>query len=315
MPRNVHPTCSATRRCSVAGLLLVLVLPGLAASQAPAAVAVMPDDRAGKACLDTLSDASLARVTVFQHAVLADTNSAIQAQIALVSQHIAEAARAALGGVGDSVPAGDALGVWRQSLVHLPFVIVIHRDGPWSWRREAGADAASSKVTAFYTRVLRSIPGDSLWMIFPDGYAADSVAMRLDVMSDNPFAFAPSMLATLFPVFTGKGIIRTQAALETQLTPTYPDDAFADSITAKVTVDVVIGTDGRADPRTLEVRQPSAATLATSPKAHFYREFVDATRDVVLRERFRPARIGGCMVRQVAHLSYDYAPRKPSASR
>jgi hypothetical protein len=294
---------------------MVLLLPRLAASQAPAAVAVMPDDRAGKACLDSLSDASMDRVTVFQHAVLADTNSAIQAQAALVSQHIADAARAALGGGGDSVPAGDALGVWRQSLVHLPFVIVIHRDGPWAWRRAGGADGGNAKVTAFYARVLRSIPADSLWMIFPDGYTADSVAMRLDVMSDNPFAFAPSMLATLFPVFTGKGIVRTQVALEAPLTPTYPEDAFADSITATVVVDVVIGTDGRADSRTLEVRQPSAAALANSPKAHFYREFVDATRDVVLRERFRPARIGGCMVRQVAHLSYAYVPRKPAASR
>lgn len=304
----------AFRRFGTAALVALLAVPRVAASQA-APVAVMADDRAGRACLDTLLDAGLSRLTVFQHAVVADTSAALVAQVGLVSEHIADAARAALGGAGDSVPAGDTLGVWRTSLVHLPLAIVLRRNGSWTWRAEHGGDPGNPKVTAFYTRVLRAIPADSLWMLWPDGYAADSIAVHLDVMSDNPYAHAPSVGISIFPVFTAKGIVRLPAILTQQVAPIYPEDALGDSITAKVLVDVVIGTDGRADSATIEVRSPSAAMLATSPKAHFYREFVDATRDVVMRERFRPARIGGCAIRQVAHLSFDYVPRRPTASR
>ena len=50
--------------------------------------------------------------------------------------------------------------------------------------------------------------------------------------------------------------------------------------------------------------------------AHYYREFIDASRSVVMRETFRAARIGGCVIRQVVHLSFDYLPRQnPPVSR
>lgn len=265
--------------------------------------------------MDSLTDASLTRVTVSQRAVLTETNPAILTQSALVSQHIAVAARTALGGMGDSLPNGSELGVWRQSIEHLPLVIVIHRDGRFTWNHSRGAGATNAKLTAFYERVLRSIPPDSLWMVWPDDYTADSVAIRLDVMSDDPYANAPSMRATLFPVFTAKGLARTAALVELAADPAYPKDALADSITGRVAVAVVIGTDGRADSSTMRVLEPSAAVLAASPMAHFYHEFIDATRDVVLRERFRPARIGGCVIRQVVNLSYDYVPRRKAASQ
>jgi hypothetical protein len=299
-------------RLGAAALIMVLTVASGAASQAPSA-GVMAEDRAGHACLDTLSDANLTRVIVSQRAVLTETNPAILTQGALVSQHIASAARAALGGAGDSLPVGNALGVWRQATEHLPLVIVIHKDGPFSWHRDRGAQTTNAKLAAFYERVLQAIPPDSLWMVWPDGYAADSVAMRLDVMSDNPFENAPSMRATLFPIFTAQGLARTSAAVDVHVDPPYPQDATADSIAGRVVMAVVIGTDGRADSSTIHVDEPTAAVLAASPMAHYYREFIDASRAVLMRETFRPARIGGCVIRQVVHLSFDYLPRKKPA--
>ncbi len=83
----------------MAALLLVAAIPMAAVSQASSG-GVMADDRAGHACLDTLSDANLSRVTVSQHAVMTETNPAVVTQTALISQHIAVAARTALGGAG-----------------------------------------------------------------------------------------------------------------------------------------------------------------------------------------------------------------------
>jgi len=310
-----HLTSTAGRRLGVAAVMLACALPAVAASQAPSA-GVMADDRAGQACLDTLSDANLTRVTVSQRAVVAETNPAVLTQSALISQHIAAAARTALGAAGDSLPSGAELGVWRQALEHVPLFIVIHRDGPFTWHRDRGASPANPRLTAFYERVLHAIPPDSLWMVWPDGFAPDSVAMRLDIMSDNPYENAPSMRATLFPVFTAKGLARSPAAVDVRVDPAYPQDATADSITGRVSLAVVIGTNGRADSSTIHVDEPSASVLATSPMAHYYREFIDASRNVVMRETFRPARIGGCVIRQVVHLSFDYLPRQnPPVSR
>ena len=303
-----------TRQWVCWAVALLSAIPAAAVSQS-SSTGVMADDRAAHVCLDTLSDANLTRVTVSQRAVLTETDPAVLTQGALISQHIAAAARVALGSAGDSLPAGNALGVWRQSLEHLPLAIVIHKDGPFSWHRDGGAQAANAKLTAFYERVLRAIPPDSLWMVWPDGYAPDSVAMRLDIMSDNPYENAPSMRATLFPVFTAQGLARTSAAVDVRVDPPYPKDAVGDSITGRVSMAVVIGTDGRADSSTIRVDEPSAALLATSPMAHYYREFIDASRAVVMRETFRPARIGGCVIRQVVHLSFDYLARKKPAGR
>lgn len=151
-------------------------------------------------------------------------------------------------------------------------------------------------------------------MIWPDGYAVDSVALHLDVMSDNPYEHAPELRATLFPVFTAKGMSRTPAVEVELASASYPADAIADSITGRVTLDVVVGTNGLPDSATLRVREPSAAVLDTARLAHYYREFIDASRDRVLRTRFRPARIGGCTIRQLVHLSFNYIGRNPTSS-
>lgn len=308
------PRVSVARRPAIAALLMGLALPAVAGSQTPS-TSVMADDRAGHACLDTLSDANLRRVTVSQRAVLSETSPAVLTQAALISQHIAVAARGALGTDRDTLPAGNELGVWRQSIEHLPLVIVIHRDGPFTWHHDRGAATTDAKLTAFYERVLHAIPPDSLWMVWPDGYAPDSVAMRLDIMSDNPYENAPSMRATLFPVFTATGLPRTSAAVDVRVEPAYPQDATGDSITGRVSMAVVIGSDGKADSSTIRVVEPSSAVLAASPMAHYYREFIDASRDALMRETFRPARIGGCVIRQVVHVSFDYLPRKKPAGQ
>lgn len=114
-PSLVHRVLSAARRWALTAVPVVLAAAQSAASRAPVSTEVMAGDRAAQACFDSMSDGSLGRLTVSPRAVIMDANAALVAQAALVSQHISQAARAALGGVGDSLPAGDAFGVWRES--------------------------------------------------------------------------------------------------------------------------------------------------------------------------------------------------------
>ena len=146
-------------------------------------------------------------------------------------------------------------------------------------------------------------------MVWPDGDAVDSVAMHLDVTSDNPGRLVPSERAMVFPVFMAKGrAFQPAAAMMDRYVPGhYPADAMLANVTLKVSLQVVISADGRADPSTIRVLAPSAAVMDTSHNAHYYREFVDATRDRVLHQQYRAARIGGCPVRQLVSETANYA--------
>jgi len=290
-----------TSVCASAGLLCAIA--GDALGQG--ASAPNPSDVRG--CADTLQARNLTRLTVFQRAVSADTTSAVRAQVDLVAQRIAGAARRALGAHGDAVPAADSLGKWMGSVLRLPFAVVFHRGQPGTWRSDTTSDTISAKVVQLYDRVLHALPPDSLWMIWPDGYAPDSVVFHLTLMSGRGDE-ARMAEHSLFAVFSARGILE-QPALQKpdQYPPRYPADAKRVELPVTVLLQFVIGSDGRVDPGTLKVLRPTADTLRASSSAHYYQEFVDAAEAAIRNYRFYPARIGGCAVRQLVQFPFVFA--------
>jgi len=259
------------------------------------------------ACSDTVVGANLTRVTLYQHLWLTDTSSAVVMQVGLINQRIAAAARSALGGLSDtSLAAADSLGVWQDELKELPFVIVLHRDGPSRWYVSHAADTVNPKLSALYARVLQSIPPDSLWIVWPDGEATDSLSVRIDVMSNYPLQQS-AIRATSSPIATARAVQLAPAVVTHWARPHYPDDAASIGIVGKVLLGFVVDTNGRADPETIRVIEPTAATLASSRFAHFYHEFIYVSRDVVLRNRYAPARLGGCLIKQRVQQPFNYA--------
>lgn len=269
-----------------------------------------PDTRSGdiRNCEDTLQAGNLTRLTIFQQAALRDTAPAVDAQVELVAERIAVAARSALGArYDDDIPVVDAFGVWPHRVLHLPFVVVLHREQPGTWRSDTTSDTISAKVTGFYEHVLTAVPPDSLWMIWPDGYAQDSVEFRLTLMSGNGDVRRMAAEHSMFAVFSTKGIAEQPALLkEDQPPPRFPSDALHQHIAGFVLLQFVIGTDGRADPGTLTVLRPTADTLRASPLAHYYREFVAASEDAIRNTRFYPARIGACAVRERVRFPFTF---------
>jgi len=266
-----------------------------------------------RSCEDTLQAGNLARLTIFQQAALRDTMAAINAQVELVAERIAVAARSALGARHDDIPFVDLFGVWPHRVLRLPFVVVLHREQPGTWRSDTTSDTMSAKLIGFYEHVLRSIPPDSLWMIWPDGYAPDSVEFRLTLMSGKGDVRRMATENSMFAVFSTKGISEQPALLkEDQRPPRYPPDADHQHIAGFVLLQFVVGTDGRADPGTLKVLRPAADTLRASPLAHYYQEFVVASEDAVRNLRFYPARIGGCAVRERVQFPFTFLPAHSS---
>ncbi len=258
-------------------------------------------------CTDTINAANLARVTVYQHAALTDTTPAVLSQIDLVSQSIAAAARRALGSAGGSVPVADSMGIWVYDVRHLPFVIVIHRSTSWTWRFDSAADTISAKLTRLYAAVLRAIPQDSLWMVWPDGYRSDSIAFGLDLRPFGEPILRPTVRTSPFPVFSTAGLSEKPALLkEGQSHPLYPGDALMQRIVGNVLLQFVILADGRADSSTIKVLEPSEETLKTSQFAHYYTEFAQSASRAVRRYRFYPATVGSCPVKQLVQAPFSF---------
>lgn len=258
-------------------------------------------------CQDTLQAVNLGRATIFQQALLADTAPALVAQVDLVAQRIAMAARTALGAAGDAVPAADSLGIWMFAGVNLPFVVVVRRDQPGSWHIDTTSHSLSPKLSDFYEGVLRSIPLDSLWMVWPDGYAADSVAFRLWLAAGPSNGSIVATKHALFAVFSTKAIIEQPAlVMEHQSGPHYPFDAEMHRVVGEVLLQFVVTADGRADMKTLKVLQPSEQRLRTSPFEHYYREFTNEAIGAVRHFRFYPARIGTCRVREQVRFPFSF---------
>lgn len=279
------------------------------AGDARATVSVAPAVAAD--CRDTLIAENLSRLTVYQQVAARDTTRPMLAQADLLAWRIAHGVRASLGAQGASLPAGDALGKWRWPIGHLPFDIIVHRNGPGAWRRGAApdSDAAPPAVAALYERTLRSIPPDSIWMVWPDGYAPDSFVFRLDLKAFAKGGRSMPTKAALIELFSATGVAERPAVQKHHFVAHYPDDAAADRIFANLLVQFVVDTTGQADKRTIRVLRPTDAQLDSSEYRHYLREFIDVTRSAIERDRFTPAHIGRCAVRETVQLPVAYGYR------
>lgn len=309
MPNKPQEGRLAARVCKVAlGFLC-------GASTIAQAQAVDPDHRGASVvardCRDTLIAANLSRLTVYQQAVVHDTARAILAQVDLLSWRIAQGVRASLGAHGAAVPAGDSLGKWPLPIRHLPLDIIVRRDGPGAWRLGAPADsdAAPATLTAFYERVMRTIPPDSIWMAWPDGYAPDSLMFRLDLVAYGQADRVVPNNTSLMALFSTTGVAERPALDKHPLYAIYPEDARQNRIVGTVVLEFVVDTTGRADEQTIRVLRPTEAQLDSSAYAHYLREFIKATRYAIERHRFTPAHIGRCPVRERVQFPASYALR------
>jgi hypothetical protein len=297
------------------GIALALALAGSTAATAQAAdtdTFVAPNTPEWAQCRDTLDADNLSSFMVAQEVLMQDTTPAMLAQVSLIAQRIAATVRAALGAPDESVPPGNALGMFEEGSQDVPIDIVLHRDGPTTWRSATpSAHATTPKVTAFYMQVLKSIPPDSLWIVWPDGYSPDSLVLRLNLESYRKNMLLSERKIASFMVFMAHGVTEGPAIIRDKGPMVYPSDANFQSRAGRVVLQYVVDTSGRADSTTIRVLEPSDSEIDTTATGRFYREFIDASRNAVLQTQYLPAHVGGCPMRQRAHAEFTYPERRP----
>lgn len=266
-------------------------------------------DPAARACLDTVSAASLRPVTVYQIANPSDTSEFVLAQVALISQRVAEGVRAALGGGRDLVSSADTLVPWRHLAGRVPIRMALHREAATTWSADSSADPAKTKLTSLYASVLRAMPADQLEIVWPDQPVPDSITVLFELTNTDstktPLAIPGYPMMS---VFRTRGVGFTPAMVRPRGPyPLYPSDAVASAVEAEVVMDIVVSPSGRANGTMRSVVISSRRnTLDGDARARYGREFTSSVEQALRRMQFDPARVGGCAVPQQAKYPFTF---------
>jgi hypothetical protein len=299
---------------------LVAVAPARAQSASPGLIdqSHALDLRGDWSSLDTLQTACTRAIPrghmfvapVLLRASLADSdNAALSAQADLLAQDVAQKILAELGAQTSELRDVDS--TFTPAAVPARLTVTFRPDG--SANRSAMSMSGDTMATTMLTRAFDALRASSeAAMVWPDGYRADSIVVRIELTSATVTPNGNVLLyATKHPAF---GVFRLLAPSVSpalprpnQPAPRYPAEAEEARVEAFVVLRFVIDTNGRAVPESIrDVREWGRQRMAPDAR-EYYDAFARATRDAVVRWRFTPARIDACPVRQRVDLPIKFA--------
>lgn len=138
-------------------------------------------------CLASIPDSAMRRVEVVLEAELTDsTDGPILPELDLFAQSVADEARALLGASHDSVPAGEPTVTWQGLGASLS--VVVRRDGhitttvpTFDLPADVVPVMAGTAAAELLERGVAAVDSAGGFVMWPDGFAPDSVAFRLVV--------------------------------------------------------------------------------------------------------------------------------------
>jgi len=288
-------------RIAIAVMCMMVALRSTVAAQGA------PADTGIRSCADTTAPPSFGRTTIVQYWMAPNTIPAVSDQLDLVSQHVAERVRATLGAPPNRLPAADSVIGWRNVRGEVPLQLVIHRTQPTTWHTDSAVVPGEAKLVSVYLAALQSMSQDDLWVVWPEGFGADSIVMRFfltprqDMMEGRRSAFDVfSAITALLP--------ETEPETDRLIVPQYPGDAKRKKIAGSVLLRFEIDTAGRVVPATITSVAPPPGAFDFPDGMRYYAEFVDAARAAALATTYRPARTGVCAVPQVVMAPYHFNP-------
>jgi hypothetical protein len=292
--------------------LVVRIIVGLAPY--PSMLAGQQAIRPRTRCLDSIPQSVMKRVPVYAAAEIADVDpvsAAVVASMDVLTQALAEQARALLGADAGQLPPGEPSITWRQLEHNL--LVVAHRDGRLTWRVQPPAwlsDQSLGDAGARHLgRALDAARQKGEAFLWDDALKRDSLTwlVRLEpaTLAAEGTVVPPSLRAG-FPIFTVMSPPILAADVERLRTnfPMVRVRGFAGT----VRLQFVIDTAGRAISSTIRgVWPPNEARLVGPPK-FAYDSVVRVVQLSLEDARFVPARIGGCVVSQLVQQAFVYRP-------
>ena len=303
--------------------MLSLVILGSASADAVAQVSAAGKNGA-LSCAARIPEAELRRVPVYLTAsVPDDVARTMGPSIDLIAESVANELRTMLGTHPDTLPRGDARLRWN-GLSDL--TVVLRREKPLSVLELASREAT-------FTDLLANIVSDSLvgsqgrqllaealqrvqsreepFVVWPDLPRIDSTSFRLRFSFPRPTRDGRTLedetSRARFLVFSLPIPWMQEALMKTgTANPRYPDVARNAGIGAKVNMQFVIDTNGRADVSTAKHLQKDQAAQLPPDRRAIYDSFVKSVMQTLPSIRFEPATIAGCKVKVLVQLPFEF---------
>ena len=275
-------------------------------------------------CFDTLPATALHRVPVYLTVSLIDSTArAMGPDADLLAESVATEVRAMLGTHPDSLPIGEPRITWRG--IDHPLPIVLYRNRPFAIDTSALESEGGSRDSLYRAgmRVLAAALGavrarEEPFFVWPHSYPRDSLRFLLR-FTRPAVTFTQKLVLPIVPhpraqflVFSIMAPWESEAvALPGTRSPIYPAAARKRGASAKVMLQVVINTDGRADTATIKSLRPTSLPPLSGEPAKLYKTFVESARRTIYNARFKPAMIGGCPVRVIVLQPYHFGMTGP----
>lgn len=284
---------------------------------APKAVRAQLSDVIGTpapTCVASIPDSLLATVPVYLQAELVDSASKpLLPGIDLMTQEVADSVRALLGATEGELPNAEPALTWRALEARL--VVTLGHDGRVHsavhlsedhYRPDAAAGVLLARALAKVAR------NGQYFVIWPDGLALDSVVFRLEMR--HPFVDGRGDVSTLtlrqaFALFSVRVPMSEPVVPTRVMHPEYADELWLNGVAGSLLMQFIVDTTGHAEMATVKDLWPSDRPRLTGDKGVFYERFRKAVVRSIALDRFEPARIGGCKVRQLVQMPFAFTLR------
>jgi len=291
---------------TIGAVALLVSIPTVARAQAgdtPAAPA--------QSCLSSIPDSLLRSVPVYLQAELVDSvDRPVLPGIDLLTQEVADSVRASFGATADQLPNADPPLTWRALDVRLD--VVLRRDGHVYSAVHLSDEGyrPDSAAALLLARALAAVAkNDEYFVIWPDGLKSDSVAFHFEM--HYPFVNGRGDVGTLslrqaFALFSVRVPASEPVVPMRVLHPEYAEELQLNGVAGNLIMQFIVDTTGRAEMATVKDIWPSDRPRLTGDKGVFYETFRRAVVRSIARDRFEPARIGGCKVRQLVQMPFGF---------
>ena len=267
-------------------------------------------------CLMSIPDSALRPVVVYVQAELVDsTDRLMLPSLDLLTQEVADSVRASLGAVARQLPDGEPTVTWRA--LGRDLLVVVRRDGRIASRLPTPeltltTDINRSDTAAAHLLALgiAAIARDNRYFtVWPAEFKPDSVAFHLVLhypLVNGSGEVAPMQVRQAFALFSVHVPTEELVTVKHQSTPKYPENFPEKGVTGELIMQFIVDTSGRAELATVKDLWPSSRPRLTGEMGRYYDAFRLAVVRSISRDRFEPARIGGCKVRQLVQMPFGF---------
>ena len=188
--------------------------------------------------------------------------------------------------------------------------VTAYRDGRLTWRvPDERRDTAASALLA---RALAE-GGEAGAFIWPSNSALASVdSFRFSFVLSAPTVDSAGRPRPLVASRSAVALFSMMTPWEEPVRPLsierpqYPERALVRRYRGSTVVQFIVDTAGRPEPETVRDLWAASRSRLSFEERETYDSFVAAARRSAVRSRYRPARVGGCRVRQLVQVPYTF---------